>query len=451
MQNLDAIPEIAAAKERIMVLQQLILRQQNSVGRVVPDDVYQEPRSPSAYVPIAINGVVMPTFTMHPKEVERWRVVHAGLEGPLIVCWCNARGGRLKNLLFHEIAVDGLATGRLRRSRGLMLYPGDRSDVLFKAPAGAGTFYLCAFREDLSTPGQERVIIKRVAKLVVQGAERDMKLPEAAQLARCRPFESIDPAECKIRRDIVFDYDDATKSYHINGLSFSQQTQTGLDRPVLGGAEEWTLTAANTAALAIEPHPFHIHVNPFQVVRIENIATGVVTELDEWHDTFLLEKGQKVTVRMRFRDFAGKTVLHCHTLVHEDQGMMRTIQIVDPARPEGDDEGERGSRLTECDIPAPTLSLKGAGNSSWELGEVKARAVVLVFIRGMTCIHCVSELRGLLKEARAGGQGGCAGRRQQRADRGPRPGRQVARSPRRAGIPVARGRGPPGVPEFRLL
>jgi FtsP/CotA-like multicopper oxidase with cupredoxin domain/peroxiredoxin len=395
-QDLEAIPEIASARERILVLQQLTLRQENGVGWVDPNDVYQEPPNPSAYCPTAINGVVMPSFTMRPKEVERWRFIHAGREGPLLLGWYNKRGGRLRSIPFYEIAVDGLATGKLTARRGFTLYPGDRSDVLIKAPGGSGTYYLCARQEDESSPGQERVILKRLAKLVVQGEQHDMSLPVAAHLVRCRPFEPIEEAECTVKRDIVLDYDDAKKLFHINGISFSKQTS--LDRPALGGAEEWTLTAANTAASALEPHPLHIHVNPFYLVRVENVATKAVTELDEWHDTYLLEKGQKLTIRMRFRDFAGKTVLHCHTLVHEDQGMMRTIQIVDPQRPDADEDRALG--LTECFLPAPTLSLPSTRNSTWDLSALRPHPVILVFFRGMWCSHCVVELRRLLQEAR---------------------------------------------------
>jgi hypothetical protein len=47
---------------------------------------------------------------------------------------------------------------------------------------------------------------------------------------------------------------------------------------------------------------------------------------------------------MRFEDFPGKTVLHCHNLVHEDRGMMMAIKILggpaplsrcDPKKPPG--------------------------------------------------------------------------------------------------------------------
>jgi peroxiredoxin len=158
------------------------------------------------------------------------------------------------------------------------------------------------------------------------------------------------------------------------------------------------LTAANTADSATEPHPFHLHVNPFHVVRIEDVAINTMIEVNEWHDTFVVPKGKKVTVRIRFRDFTGKTVLHCHTLTHEDQGMMKTIRIVDPKRPEGDEAAVAG--LTDCILPAPALSLPTTQNSTWELSALRSRQVILVFFRGMWCSHCVRELQSLLQEIR---------------------------------------------------
>jgi FtsP/CotA-like multicopper oxidase with cupredoxin domain len=35
-----------------------------------------------------------------------------------------------------------------------------------------------------------------------------------------------------------------------------------------------------------------------------------------------------VVVRMRFTDFTGKFVFHCHILNHEDNGMMAVIEVV---------------------------------------------------------------------------------------------------------------------------
>lgn len=395
VRDLEDVPEIARAKERILVLQQFALeRDKQGVGWVDPNDLYSEPPNPNAYQATAINGVVMPTYYMHPKEVQRWRFIHAGQEGAIPLCWFSDKGQMLKTLPFHEVAVDGLATGKITPRRFLRLYPAYRSDVLFKAPPETGTYYLAARLEDESSPGATTV--KYLAKLVVQGSERDMSLPTAREVAACKPFESIDAAECTVKRDVVFDYDYTKKFFHINGLSFSEQT--GTDKPVLGSAEEWTLTAANTSDAANEPHPFHIHVNPFEVVQVEDLATKVVTKVDEWRDTVAVEKGKKLTIRMRFRDFAGKTVLHCHTLDHEDQGMMRMIQIVDPKR-SGDGGEDSVSELTDCSILAPPLRLAATRESTGELSTLRQRNVVLVFFRGMGCIHCTRQLRNLLGAA----------------------------------------------------
>jgi FtsP/CotA-like multicopper oxidase with cupredoxin domain len=35
-----------------------------------------------------------------------------------------------------------------------------------------------------------------------------------------------------------------------------------------------------------------------------------------------------VTFRMRFTDFHGKYVWHCHALDHEDLGMMQLVEVV---------------------------------------------------------------------------------------------------------------------------
>ena len=38
--------------------------------------------------------------------------------------------------------------------------------------------------------------------------------------------------------------------------------------------------------------------------------------------------GKSVTIRLKFNDFKGVTVYHCHNLDHEDFGMMGIVQVV---------------------------------------------------------------------------------------------------------------------------
>ena len=80
--------------------------------------------------------------------------------------------------------------------------------------------------------------------------------------------------------------------------------------------EEWEIFNETN-----DPHPFHIHVNPFQMVSGGNVDPGV------WLDTVELPPNKRVRFRTRFLDYAGLFVFHCHTLQHEDMGMMQAIKV----------------------------------------------------------------------------------------------------------------------------
>jgi FtsP/CotA-like multicopper oxidase with cupredoxin domain len=83
--------------------------------------------------------------------------------------------------------------------------------------------------------------------------------------------------------------------------------------------EEWTVR--NTSPM---DHPFHLHVWPFQVVaRSDGGPVGPA-----WKDTFNVPAGGWVRARVRFDDFDGRTVYHCHILDHEDLGMMGVIEVL---------------------------------------------------------------------------------------------------------------------------
>lgn len=86
----------------------------------------------------------------------------------------------------------------------------------------------------------------------------------------------------------------------------------------LNTVEDWELV--NTGVM---DHPFHIHGNAFQVIS----RNGQPESLLVWRDTVLVKRGQTLRIRIPFKDFAGKTVYHCHILDHEDLGMMGNLMI----------------------------------------------------------------------------------------------------------------------------
>ncbi len=86
-------------------------------------------------------------------------------------------------------------------------------------------------------------------------------------------------------------------------------------------------------------HPMHIHGPQFQVIernvrpemraKWETVSAGYVDE--GWKDTVLLMPGERVRLLLRFEDFTGLYLYHCHNLEHEDQGLMRNYRITAPS------------------------------------------------------------------------------------------------------------------------
>ena len=81
----------------------------------------------------------------------------------------------------------------------------------------------------------------------------------------------------------------------------------------------------------VNGHPFHIHINPFQLTQ-EQPSHAEQWEKDwfksgDWHDNLFMpgNGGNSQNVLMQTDYFTGPTVVHCHLLMHEDEGMM--IQI----------------------------------------------------------------------------------------------------------------------------
>jgi FtsP/CotA-like multicopper oxidase with cupredoxin domain len=83
------------------------------------------------------------------------------------------------------------------------------------------------------------------------------------------------------------------------------------------------------------PHPIHIHGVQFQVIgrsilpdfasQWKTLREGFVDE--GWKDTVLVMPGETVKLLIRFEDYPGIFLYHCHILEHEDMGMMRNYRV----------------------------------------------------------------------------------------------------------------------------
>ena len=265
-----------------------------------------------------INGIVQPTIQMKAGEVQRWRLIHGGVRETLKVAVSDEQFAVRPGWL-HEIAKDGLATGRIDAIDSDELEPGYRSDVLVQAPAAAGRYYLIdektAANESLLAEQEPRKVL---AVIEVASDPVAMSLPTGAELAPYRPFRDVEDAELTGTQSVYFNVNGFTiGTTPDNGKAYDPAAPPRTLK--LGAVEEWTVTsiAAN--------HPFHVHVNPFQIM--EKGADGKLRPGD-WKDTLMVTTAAPIVVRSRYEDYDGAFVLHCHILDHEDQGMMQGVEIV---------------------------------------------------------------------------------------------------------------------------
>lgn len=120
-------------------------------------------------------------------------------------------------------------------------------------------------------------------------------------------------------------------AWRINGRLF-EMTGVAPDETVqLGDLEVWEFVNAGGRGMGMMghmslPHPIHLHGLQFQVLDRQGGWTDGF--LDEgWKDTVLVMPGQRVRLLVKFEDFTGLYLYHCHNLEHEDMGMMRNYLV----------------------------------------------------------------------------------------------------------------------------
>lgn len=336
---------------------------------------------------IGVNGKVQPTISgIETGRFQRLRMIHAGLRRSVkasirrladdapdirdvpadrhrewIARYCTGEPIRQ----FH-FADDGLTRDAMRPVSQVVLFPGYRLDSLVyfdqpgkyclvndqtwrmgpddyrvlgilevsgkAAPVGDVTEYLS---QTLTRAAAAKIADRGVRGQVVEDLSNGLRLGAFDWHAPVRDEELT--GHQKARFSIVL-HEDGSATLSIDGKPFDHDR---VDRTLtLGDVEEWELTSN------LANHPFHIHVNPFQVVSIRDEEGRDVTVegtdafdpdyagiVGGWRDTIIVKEGYKIAMRSRYRRFIGDFVLHCHFASHGDEGMMQRIRIVMPEAP----------------------------------------------------------------------------------------------------------------------
>jgi len=121
--------------------------------------------------------------------------------------------------------------------------------------------------------------------------------------------------------------------WFLNGRTFEME-QVARDEVVqLGDLEVWEFVNQQPHMNMI--HPMHVHNVQFQVLERQvlprfkktwqTVSAGYVD--GGWKDTVLVMPGERVKILLRFEDYEGLYLYHCHNLEHEDQGLMRNYRV----------------------------------------------------------------------------------------------------------------------------
>ncbi|MFF0143060.1 multicopper oxidase family protein [Streptomyces sp. NPDC005227] len=323
--DVDEVPEVAAAAEMVVCVNELKLRD----GRVPPFDAGAWMTGvPSVFT---VNGAVNPVLALRPGEVQRWRLVGATAFTALTLHLTGPQG----QVSMHQIAQDGITLPAPVAVEAVDLVMGGRVDVLVRGGAPG--------RYELRAVGVPQPLLS--VEVAGPPVQPPMVLPRA--LPPGRPF--LDEREVTgPDREVLFHVDPgvfplpfpdafrvlgthATPPAHPDG-DLRSDPAYGLYDPAyvnhvlpLGRTERWTVRSGEN--LPSHNHPFHLHTNPFMVTH----RNGIRLKRSVWHDTVGLAggtPGQSVTFLVRYEDFTGRTIAHCHQLHHEDLGMMQNVEYV---------------------------------------------------------------------------------------------------------------------------
>ena len=253
-----------------------------------------------------VNGLVNPVIDAAPGQTMLLRLGDMSAD-----IWYRLK---LDGATFTVLAEDANPLGAVETRDELLLPPGKRFDVLVRW-ARPGTYHLRTLRYSTG-PAGDTYPARVLATFVVAGtAVAPVPMPTTMGAL---PDLGQDPIA--VHRNVVFS--ENNKGFFINGKEFDPNRVTF--SPKLGTTEEWTIHNVTK-----EEHPFHIHVNDFQVMSIN----GRKVDPKSLQDTQPLPVGGTVVIRMRFTQFLGRYVFHCHILAHEDGGMMAVVDVTTDGKP----------------------------------------------------------------------------------------------------------------------
>lgn len=244
---------------------------------------------------LLINGQLDPQVTSKPGLIERWRILNA----------CSSRYLNLKveSSEMWLIATEGGRLPELIQIESIEVPPGQRAEVVIK-PRRMDSHRIFE--------GSEVVGTLKNTKLASQSFKpKLMGVIPTLVATNSRTIRILG----KGLMDMGDGQDAHEMLYAFDGAKFDPAVINQVVK--LGTTEDWTIVNKS-----LMEHPFHIHAWSFLVIDNGDGQPEV-----SLRDVVNVPPGKAVTIRLKFDDFKGVTVYHCHNLDHEDFGMMGIVQV----------------------------------------------------------------------------------------------------------------------------
>ncbi|MGH8589121.1 MAG: multicopper oxidase domain-containing protein [Gammaproteobacteria bacterium] len=392
-------------QEQVLVIQQL----ETALNLLSPTNEGGPP-------PLSVNGRLNPVVTMKPNQVQLWRIVNGAARTFVQFDSFNKHGKGGQSPAWRQIAQDGVQFSYANYQRfgtidaKFNLAAANRADLLVRAPAQPGDYALqvvqsvCDFPSVCvdplapQPPGPAKPTPPMATLLTVRVKADSNKIdPPMDFIADEGDFPKFPAFLADITepidktRELVFNTNPSSARQLKGRMPFHEINDKLFDGDqveqamTLNTVEEWTMYN-KTINIA---HPFHIHINPFQIVEVFQPNSEAVKDKKGdcyadplkpetwkpcqklkltppfvWWDVFSIPTArqdpletsvctelakcpkeiQKYTsctsgkcvvtipgyfkMRSRFVDFPGQYVIHCHILAHEDRGMMQLVEVV---------------------------------------------------------------------------------------------------------------------------
>ena len=250
-----------------------------------------------------VNGQISPVIAIRSGEVQRWRVINASA----------SRVYRLSisgHTMLH-VGSDGGLFERPVELKEITIANGERVELLVRGTGKPGDrTSLQALPYDRYIPQTRPRNWNTTLDLAsLQYAHAKPVAPPSLP-ARLRPVPPLDSSQATATRVVVLSQGMINgQTMDMNRVDFSTK---------LDATEIWEIE--NIVGM---DHPFHLHGFQFQVLS----RNGVPEPYRSWKDLINVPKHETARIIVRYGDFRGKWMFHCHIFSHEDKGMMGILEV----------------------------------------------------------------------------------------------------------------------------